>query len=252
MKHHRLKISSVITGLLVITAGILLFLFNAGVLDPAYRPVIFSWQMLLIAFGFNGLFSPHKQFFGVILMMVGGFFLLQKLNIAGTAFITGNLWTILLVFAGLLILSRAIFGRNHSICCSKKLKEKDWCNSNQWSKHKGEAGYLDLNYVFSGANEKLSMEVFRGGEINCVFGGIELDFYDCQLAEGITTLKIATVFGGATLYIPKEWNVEIRANQVFGNFADNRPKPDFEIDKSRILIIDADSVFGGGEIKSKY
>jgi predicted membrane protein len=255
MKHHGLKIASVVTGLLVITAGVLLFLFNAGVLDSAYRPVIFSWQMLLIAIGFNGLFSHRSWFFSIALMMVGGFFLLQNLDVPGMVFVNQNLWTILLIFAGLLILSRAIFGKNRFYCRSKRfrrrMEEKDWCDSNNWGKHKGEAGYLDLNYVFSGANEKLSMEVFRGGEINCVFGGLELDFYDCQLAEGISSLEINTVFGGAVLYIPKEWNVEIRANQVFGNFADNRPKPDFEIDKTRLLIINASSVFGGGEIKCK-
>jgi len=255
MKHYGLKISSIVTGLLVVTAGVLLFLFNANVLNADYKSIVFSWQMLLIAIGFNSLFSRHGWFFGLILMMVGGFFLLQKLDIPGMAFVTQNGWTILLVFIGLVILFHAIFGRNYLCCRSEKLKErigeKNFCRSKEWSKYKGKAGYLDLNFVFSGAKERLNMEVFRGGDVNCVFGGVELDFYDCQLAEGTNTLEINTVFGGAVLYIPKDWNVEVRRNQVFGGFDDNRPKPDFEIDKSRTLVIQASSVFGGGEIKSK-
>jgi len=256
MKHHGLKISAIVTGLLVIAAGVLLFLFNAGILNQAYKPVVFSWQMLLIALGFNGLFSRHSWFWSIILIMIGGFFLLPMLNIPGMTFLTGNIWTILLVFVGLVILFHAIFGKNHYFHCRsekfrKRMEEKNRRHSNGWNRHRGEAGYLELNYVFSGAKEKLSMEVFRGGEINCVFGGIELDFYDCQLAEGVSTLEMNTVFGGAVLYIPKEWNVVIRANQVLGNFVDNRSKFDSEIDKSRTLIIEASSVFGGGEIKSK-
>jgi len=43
----------------------------------------------------------------------------------------------------------------------------------------------------------------------------------------------------------------VRQTQVFGQFVDNRPKPDFEIDEKRTLIIEANAVFGGGEIKCK-
>ncbi|MCL2651895.1 MAG: DUF5668 domain-containing protein [Candidatus Azobacteroides sp.] len=255
MKHQGLKISTIVTGLLVIAAGVLLFLFNAGILNPDYKPVVFSWQMLLIAIGFNGLFSRHGWVFSIILMLVGGFFLLNILNVPSLAFITQNVWTILLIFIGIIILIRAISGRSCFHCHSEKFKKKmseyHWDNPNEWSKHKGETGYLNLNYVFSGAKEKLHIDTFRGGEVNCVFGGVELDFYDCQLAEGISTMEINTVFGGSVLYIPMDWNVEIRQNQVFGSFVDHRPKNDLEVDKSKTLIIQASSVFGGGEIKCK-
>jgi len=245
MKQYGLKISSVVTGLLVVTAGILLLLFNTDVLEPAYKPVVFSWQMLLIAIGFNALFSRSSWGFGLVLMSVGGFFLLQKLDIPRMAFITQNGWTILLIIIGLIILFHAIFKRHSFSCCSGGFDEKK-----KWNNCKNESGYIEYNYVFSGTKEKLTMEVFRGGEINCVFGGVELDFYDCQLPEGVTKLELNTVFGGTILYIPKEWNVEIRGDQVFGNFVDSRPKSNGEIDKSRTLLIKASSVFGGGEIKS--
>jgi len=32
---------------------------------------------------------------------------------------------------------------------------------------------------------------------------------------------------------------------------DNRPKPGFEVDENRVLIIVANAVFGGGEIKCR-
>ena len=253
MKHYGLKFSGIVTGLLVVTAGILLFLFNTEVLDSAYKPIVFSWQMLLIALGFNGLFSRNCWFGSLILIMIGGFFLLQKLAIPGMAFVTQNMWTIILIFVGLVILFHAIFGKKRFHCHSDKFKKRMERHNNgcSWEQHKNESGYLDLNYVFSGTKDKLSMDVFRGGDVNCVFGGVELDFYDCRLAEGINTLEINTVFGGIVLYIPLDWNVEIRGNQVFGNFEDRRPKSDLEIDKSRTLIIQASSVFGGGEIKCK-
>ena len=252
MKHHGIKIHSAVIGLLVVIAGILLYLFNAELLNPEYKSVIFSWQMLLIAIGFNGLFSRHGRIFGITLILIGGFFLLRKLNLPCLAIITQNGWAIALVFVGLLILSHAIFGKN---CCRKSEKKKNECNREKFSgcnnKHKNEVGFVDLNYVFSGTKEKIEMDVFRGGEINCVFGGIELDFSDCDLADGVSTLEINSVFGGSVLYVPTDWNIEVRQDQVFGNFVDLRAKNSLETDKNKTLIIRAASVFGGGEIKCK-
>lgn len=246
MKHQRVKISTIVTGLLVITAGVLLFLFNAGILNAEYKPIIFSWQMLLIALGFNGLFSRHAWFLSIVALLIGGFFLLQKMNVPSMAFLTQNGWTILLICSGLFILFHAIVKRNWLLDCSIKFNA-----AKKWKHCEGKAGYIEFNNVFSGTTEKLSMEAFRGGEVNCVFGGVELDFYDCQLPEGVTHLELNTIFGGTVLYIPEEWNVEIRREQVFGNFVDLRSKSELEIDKSRTLVIKASSVFGGGEIKSK-
>ena len=251
MKQNGIKSKFIITGLLVIVAGVLLYLFNAGILEPEYKSIVFSWQMLLVALGFNNLFSRRKWPLGIALMLIGGFFLLKKLDIASLFFITQNGWTILLIIIGLIILIYAIFGQTFFSNRIKRFKEKKERHSNNWNRHKGESGYINLNYVFSGADEKIITDAFKGGDINCVFGGSELDLSECQLVEGISNLEINTVFGGTVIYIPEYWNIEIRQNSIFGNFVDSRPKSGMEIDKSKTLIIEASSVFGGGEIKCK-
>jgi len=91
---------------------------------------------------------------------------------------------------------------------------------------------------------------FCGGEINCVFGSLQLDFTSAQLAEGENYLEINTVFGGVVLYIPADWKLELRQTNVVGNFVDNRPKPSFEVNDNRKLVLEIASVFGGGEIRS--
>jgi predicted membrane protein len=122
----------------------------------------------------------------------------------------------------------------------------------KWNRcRKNESGYIDRNYVFGGSKEKIDYTGFKGGEVNCVFGGIELNLSDSRLAEGIHTLELNTIFGGIVLFVPLDWNIEIRQTQVFGNFVDNRPKPGFEISENSTLILQVASVFGGGEIKCK-
>ena len=255
MKQHNVKISSLVFGLLVIAAGALLFAFNTGALPVEYKRIVFSWQMLLISGGFNFLFSHRNRIAGVILMLTGGFFLLSKLNIVNLDFITQNGWAIGLIIGGILIICKVIWGkhfcRRNPEAFRVHIDMHDKPRSYKRRNYDNEPGYIDRNYVFGGGSEKLSITDFKGGEINCVFGGSELDLTDSQLAEGVHTLEINSVFGGCVLYVPVEWNIEIRQSQVFGRFEDHRPKPGFEVDEKSTLIIEASAVFGGGEIKCK-
>jgi predicted membrane protein len=252
----KIKASAIVFGLLVVAAGVLLLIFNAGVLPMDYKPVVFSWQALLIAFGFTLLFTRHKSVPGIVLMLLGGFLLLPKLNIKGLAFLHGNGWAVLLIIVGIIIIVRVLFGRSQQqrimehrrVHFEHRAKEcRDFLNANECC----EEGYLERNYMFGGNKEKLDTSDFKGGDINCVFGELELDLMDAHLVEGVSTLEINTVFGGVTIYLPAHWRVEIKESQVFGHFADKRPHPNIEVCENKVLIIKASAVFGGGEIKSR-
>ncbi len=264
MKQSGIKVSFMVAGLLMIAAGILLYLFNAGILPLGFKSIIFSWPSLMLFGGFACLFSRQKWSMGLILMLLGGFFLLKKLHITNLWFVTQNGWAILLVVIGIIVLCKAVFGRKHFYHhrspeeCHERFQRREERRREKFShreysrKDRMEGtGYIDRNYVFGGANEKLDIKDFKGGEINCVFGGMELDLTGSQLAEGTHHLELNSVFGGIVIYVPIEWNIEIRQSQVFGHFADSRQKPSFEVNENRTLILEVTSVFGGGEVKCK-
>ena len=250
MKRNSIKLSSIICGLLFLTAGALLFAFNAGFLAPEYKCVVFSWQMLLAAIGFVMLFSRSSWIGGIIMMLIGGFFLLPKLQIERLEFLTNNGWAIALIVVGILVMYCAIFSKGCKAGVIVMTSDKKWRSKKCGSDDSG-SGYIDRNCVFSGGKEKMDIKNFKGGDINSVFGGIELDLSDAQLAEGVHHLELNSVFGGIVIYVPIEWNIEIKQTQFFGAFVDNRPKPAFQIDEKRMLIIEANAVFGGGEIKCR-
>jgi len=247
--------SSIIFGLLFLAAGALLFAFNSGILLPEYKSIFFSWQMAVIALGFAFLFSRDKWVAGIILMLVGGFFIMPKLEPVGLVFLSNNYWAIGLVIVGIVILCSAVWGRsfrqhNPKIFYTDTRRERRH-HSHDWNCNHDEAGFIDRNNVFGGSKEKIDFTSFKGGEINTVFGGIELDLSDSKLAEGVHRLELNSVFGGMVLFVPADWNIEMRTTHVFGDFVDNRPKPAFEVDEKRTLIIEANAVFGGGEIRCK-
>ena len=255
MKHNSAKTSSIIWGLLIIVAGALLLTFNVGLLPMEYKHVIFSLPMIPIIIGFTFLFSKHKFFTGIILMLVGGFFILPKLDIESLDFITQNGWAIALIIGGVLIIFKTLFGKHFSHHNPESFRTHcAWhnkCHTNNRKSSGNGQGYIDHNCIFGGGKERLDIKEFKGGDINCVFGGIELDLMDSELAEGIHTLEINSIFGGCVLFVPITWNIEIRSTRVFGQFVDSRPKPGFKVDEKSKLIIEANAVFGGGEIKCR-
>lgn len=245
----KVKIGSVALGLFVITTGILLFAFDANILPIEYKRIVFSWQMLLIAIGV--ICMLHKQGAGVVLACVGGFFILPKFNSTLFDFSHVSIWSALLIALGLTILWHVFFANRKHRCYCKRNRIKDVKLDANKDFSIDSSDYVNRNYIFSGSKEIIDSQKFIGGEINCIFGGLELDLSNAQLAEGVHILELNNVFGGVVLYIPIHWKVEIHKDQIFGNFEDKRPRSNFEVSENRLLIIKASSIFGGGEIKSK-
>ena len=73
-KQKRMK--NIIIGFIILTAGLLLLGFNTGILDPAYKHLIFTWPVLLIALGLANFFERSSFWAGVILTSIGTFFFL--------------------------------------------------------------------------------------------------------------------------------------------------------------------------------
>jgi predicted membrane protein len=221
-------------GVVIILAGLILLLTNTGFLPYSFKHIFFSWPMLLIAIGLISLFTSESQTPGYILLVIGGVFLLPR--ILDVDFNVMSLfWPVILIGIGVLILVKRVprpVHRHHGI--SRTTEE----------------GYIHEENVFGSSKQRLAHQIFRGGHINCVFGGSELDLSQATLAEGTSELEINTIFGGATLVIPSDWKVVLKTTSILGGFADKRMHIKESPDPSRILIIKGSTIFGGGEIKS--
>ena len=238
-KHRQMR--KIIFGLLLISAGVLLMLFNAGVLDPEYRHIIFSWPMILVAIGFMNIFSRESWFTGIMLFLVGGFFLIPHFLLFPGNF-THSFWPGLLIIIGIMIIIRRTFFRHHF---------HHHFENHSTSEMKNDAGFIIINNVFSGGKHKLPSTEFKGGKISNVFGGTELDLTQATLAQGTNVLEISCVFGGANVIVPPDWVVTLQVSTILGGFSDKRPiiKNNTNSSTNRELIIKGSAIFGGGEVK---
>ncbi|MDP1624050.1 MAG: DUF5668 domain-containing protein [Bacteroidales bacterium] len=226
-----------ILGIIVIVAGVLLLLSNTGYLPYELKHILLSWQMLLIGIGLVSLFTSESRTPGTILILIGGVLIIPR--IFEVSFNVMHLfWPVVLIAIGVLILT-------------KRLPRRPWQRrgSPQDNQNLSE-GFIHEENIFSGGKQRVLHQVFRGGHINCVFGGSEVDLTQATLAEGVSELEINTIFGGVTLIVPADWRIQLKMTSIMGGFADKRSYVKENPDPSRMLIIKGSTIFGGGEIKS--
>lgn len=241
------KSNALITGLIFIAVGAILLLSNMNIVPWQWKRVFVSWQMLLIVIGIVQFLRKNISA-GLILILIGGFFILPKLSFILPTWIRHNItddfWPLLIVMVGLVIIIGAVSSNNKRKICQSTSNPN---SPEDFSNIKSGDGYVNVNHVFSGSEQVFLEPVFRGGNIKTVFGGFTLDLRRTSLPEGISYLKLEAVFGGVTLIVPENWYVEVSQNSFLGGFSNNRVA--FNYDPNKKLIIEANCVFGGGEVK---
>ena len=243
------------TGGLLIAIGLVLLGLNLGIITPALKPVIFSWQMLLILIGVCGLF--HCRFWsGIILTLIGIFFIIPKLQFAGIEMFTQlpenftqTCYPFLLIAAGVLIIIFWMMPHKWKNCHSYGCGKKACKSGGDFFQNTNTNGFCGRN-VFSGGEHTVNDEVFTGGKIDAVFGSSVIDLRHTTLPENGASLEVNSVFGGVQIFVPQTWHVELQTSSVLGGFSDTRLVDSTKIDYSRKLVIKGSFVFGGGEIKN--
>jgi hypothetical protein len=107
---------------------------------------------------------------------------------------------------------------------------------------------IDANSVFGGTKKKVLSKDFKGGEINTIFGGNDVDFSQADI-NGSAILEVNIVFGGTKLIVPAHWHVKSEADCVFGSVEDKRRDSNQAVE-NKTLVIKGSVVFGSIEIKS--
>lgn len=230
---QRLTNNKVIIGVILVIAGLFLVIRNTGFFPGFIDNVIFSWPMLLVAIGLVMTLGASEKTAGIIVMAVGGFFMVPLL-FRETFHMYNMFWPSIFIIVGVVfILSKR---RGWGSVTSKGMVGDD---------------YIDYVNVFSGGERQIVSQNFKGGKISAVFGGIELDLTKAKLSQGVSGLEIACVFGGATIIVPDDWYITIDVTPILGGFSDSRKLiPGRTVDPSKHLIIKGAVIFGGGEVKS--
>ena len=238
--------------LIVVGIGSLLLCLNGGVLPMAWKYFFISWPMLLFVLGASGICRIHYTS-GIILVAVGVFFLVPRFDgvFPCTAFdrqFLSTWWPIFIIIGGLLIFFSILIKPRKFLQAHHQHTKGLWEDKHVTAQEENRDGKINYKFVFTGTEQVILDPIFKGGMIETVFGGMELDLRRTSLAEGEAYLYIKSVFGGVVIKAPEDWHIETRSESFFGGVSDDRFKSQ-DMDHTKKLIIVANAVFGGVTIR---
>jgi len=219
-----------ITGVLAIVIGGLVMLDHAGIF---YVGSLWKlWPLFLIIFGLNGLLSKDQRckgggIIGSGIMLLWGFLLLaaQFGYLAWT-----QMWPIFLIGFGGLMIWEAMRKKPMNLPLT--------------------SGTLRPESVFSSVEKTITDQNFTQGSASAIFGSIELDFIQANIAADSAVLEVNAVFGAIEIRVPISWNVVIEAGAVFGSCENRTRAPLPTTGPVKNLIIRGGAVFGSVEVKN--
>lgn len=224
------KTSNYLWGIVLIGIGAILGLNALGIADIN---LFFDgwWTLFIIVPCAISLFANHGGTGDLVGLIVGVLFLLACQGVIRFDLLWKLLFPIILVLIGLSLIFKDVF---HGTI------KKEIAKLNRASKDKKE-----YCATFGEQKVDLSSEVFEGAELTSVFGSIEFDLVNAKVKED-QVIEASAIFGGITIFVPKDVNVKVNATPVFGG-VDNHVKNKEENKKT--IYVNASAIFGGIDIK---
>jgi predicted membrane protein len=223
------KSGRVFAGLIMVAVGAALLARQMGALIPEW---LFTWEALIIAIG---LFTGGRRNFQpgpwMILILIGSVFIID--DFYPDLSFRHYIWPMAIIFIGLFIILKP---RRH---------RREWKFE---SSTIDSENTIDINTVFGGTKKKVMSKDFKGGEVNTVFGGNDIDFSQADI-NGTAKLEANIAFGGAKLIVPAHWKIQSEVDCAFGSVEDKR-RDSPEVAENKTLILKGSVVFGSIEIKS--
>jgi hypothetical protein len=226
---------SIVVSILLIGVGLLFLLDNIHVIHIG--SVWRFWPAILIVSGVSKLAErrgPSGWVWGSFLILCGALWLANNLHWLHVN--AGTVWPLTVITLGVMMLVKALEsprpGGTWSGASSSAVREF---------------------VVFSGSKKKLDTPAFEGGEIVCVFGGVDVNLRKCGIAGAgnQAVIDVSVTFGGVEIKIPEGWRVMNRCVAVFGACEDKTlaPRPESGV-ASPVLVITGHALFGAVNIEN--
>ncbi len=220
-------------GAVIAAVGLIFILGEFGLIEPA--GFWHFWPLLLVGYGLIKLLtSPYggQRIWGGTVLVLGLLFMLSEWTDIEVSW--GVIFALAIFALGLRIMWRAVSRRK-----DPGPSEDSWIR--EWA-------------IFGGGERRNTSRSFRGGDLNAVFGGIDVDLRQASIDQEEATIEILVMFGGIDVFVPRDWDIILQPVSIFGGCSDSRSsmerEPATAIGGGKRLVIRGTVLFGGFEVKS--
>ena len=226
------------TGIALLIAGLVFLAYKMGAPLPWW---VFTWPAILIACGiFVGIKNRFNNLSWIVMIMIGCLFLADE--VMTDIDLHDYIAPIALIAVGIVFILRP----KH-----RMRRRNEWRTNfrSPVSDVSDNSEFIDDSTFLGSMNKTILSKNFKGGEINCVLGGAQIDLSQADI-QGQAVLEINQVFGGTKLIVPSNWNLKIEIVAVLGGVEDKRTVQSTAVDMNKVLVLKGTAVFGGLEIKN--
>ena len=117
------------------------------------------------------------------------------------------------------------------------------------STHQGVEETDYMIHIFGGSQRSGIWNVAKEIVVINVFGGGDIDLSEAHFNHMTTRIKVFSLFGGSTIYVPEDINISVRTFCIFGG-VDNRA-PSLDDARAPTVVIEGVAIFSGINIKIK-
>lgn len=219
----------------------------------------------------------QRRIFGIIIVIIGGLFLANSLNIGFDVWdILSDWWPVIIIAigafnlvgnggvrtSGIIIIGVGVYFLLNSLnLINFRIDFWDilvpaiivgvglYMLLPKGERRANSNDYIRQMVLFSGAEINCNSQDFKGADLTALFGGMDADFRDVSVYERPAKIDVFTAFGGIDLIVPDDHSVKVKGIPLFGGWSNkaNKVMTDTEAD----IIINAVVLFGGLEIKAK-
>ena len=228
------KVKTILWGTVLIAAGICWALSVFGILDVN---VFFKgwWTLfIIIPCGISLFSSPDNKISSAVGLVFGVLLLLSVRKGISWDMALKLVIPIIIVAVGIKLIINA---------CSQKTTEKI-----DESLRKNVDNLENVFCIFTGEEVKLEGKVFRGAELNAIFGGIDYDLRGAVI-EPDCAIKATAIFGGIDIIVPENVKVRVKSTGIFGGTSNKARRPDDGAEDVITLYVSSLALFGGVDIK---
>lgn len=227
------KNNSVLWGIIFIVAGVVWALSALDIVDVN---IFFDgwWTLFIIVPSAFALFTSSEKLSAAIGVAVGVILLLCARDVLSYGMVMKLAVPAVIILIGLKMIVSS-FSRRHK----EKVDES-------FEKYEGDVD--NVFCLFNGVKADLSGKVFRGAEINAIFGGVDYDLSGAVI-EPDSAIKVSAIFGGVDIIVPEGVRVKVQSNSLFGGVSNKTRRPDKDDENVVTLYVSGLALFGGIDIK---
>ena len=229
MSCNRKMGGSLISGLVIVTIGVVLLLGQLGVVDT--NAIWRFWPAIFCIVGISRIGNADNmasRAWGTLLVFLGGVLIAHEFGYFRYGL--SQLWPAFIIGTGLLMIWRHYDAAQGGGLSS----DSD----------------VQTFSVFGGSERRINAKDFKGGQSFALFGGFKLDLTQADIDGAEAKVDATVLFGGGEIFVPRTWTVIVKGIGVFGGYADQTRQEIVSGTNPKTLVVTGMAMFGGVEVKN--